>query len=390
MTMVLQSPQAMTAVTSRRPRISAGVRRHAPRRSACVAPCLAQNRIVAQPGFLGANPAEIVLPAQTISKQQIVALSHAFPTQALPTAPVMARMPVRFQSGGTDPKRILCYGDSLTAGFCNSGEKFEPYGRTLADMMGRSGIACEVSVCGLSGRTAEEMIAEKDSAIFTDCAALDHVGKGLARILDDDGKPDVVVILAGTNDLGFAGFTQGLTAKHILSRVQQLHLMCHQRGISTIALIPPCSTQGPMRLMQQQLAVMLANWVQTERQVLTLYDVEELVPRQPSGRFWDSDEIHMSVAGQSMLGQLLAQFLPPVVGASDKTIQSARATQQLPVCVDSDPTTVICSARSGKAVVGGFSPSAAMADSAATKFVRPGTPTKLVGSPILRFRAFSA
>lgn len=289
-------------------------------------------------------------------------------------------MPVSFQSGGSDPRRVLCYGDSLTAGFCNSGMSFEPYGRTLADCMGKAGIACEVSVCGLSGRTAEEMIAEKDSAIFTDCANVDHTGKGLARILDDEATPDVVMILVGTNDLGFAGYTTGLTASHILARVQQLHSMCHQRGISTIALTPPCQTHGPMRVMQQQLAALLANWVRTEPQVLALYDVEKLVPRALSGGFWDPDDIHMSAAGQRMLGQHLAQLLPPLVDhrASDTVIHSAPATKHLRVRVDSDPSVLLSSARARKAVFSGFSP-----------LVRPATPPKIVGSPILRFRALS-
>lgn len=375
--MTLRSPQSMMPATPRRSRVSAGVRRNAPRRLAGVATCSTHRHIMAQPGLLGANPTELVqaIPAQTIPVPLILPSSQALPTPPIPTAPVMARMPVCFQSPGSDPRRILCYGDSLTAGFCDFGMSFEPYGRTLADFLGMAGVACEVSVCGLSGRTAEEMISEKDSAVFTDCAGVDHVGKGLARILDDDTTFNVAVILVGTNDLGFAGCTAGLTANHILARVQQLHAMCHRRGISTIALVPPCETHGPMRVMQRQLAALLATWVRTEPQVLALYDVEELVPRARSNGFWDPDDIHMSAAGQRILGQHLSQLLPPVVEqrASETTLPAA--TKHSPARGDVDPNVRLLFARSGKPVVGGLSPSVASPQ------------LKLVGSPIMRFRA---
>lgn len=382
--MTLHSPQSMMPATPRRSRVSAGVRRNAPRRCGGVAICSTHRNIMAQPGLLGANPAELVqaVPSQTIPVPLTLPSSQALPVPAVTTAPVMARMPVCFQSPGSDARRILCYGDSLTAGFCDSGMSFEPYGRTLADFLGKAGIASEVSVCGLSGRTAEEMISQKDSAVFTDCAGVDHVGKGLARILNDDSAFNVAVILVGTNDLGFAGCTAGLTANHILARVQQLHAICHQRGISTIALVPPCEMQGPMRVMQRQLAALLATWARKEPHVLALYDVEELVPRARSNGLWDLDDIHMSAAGQRMLGQRLAQLLPPVVEqrASETTLPAAFATKHSPARRDADPNVRLSSARSGKPVVGGLSPSVALSDGASP-------PLKLVGSPIVRFRA---
>ena len=41
-------------------------------------------------------------------------------------------------------KRILCYGDSLTAGFWASGQKFEPYAKTLKKELESLGINAEI------------------------------------------------------------------------------------------------------------------------------------------------------------------------------------------------------------------------------------------------------
>jgi hypothetical protein len=43
--------------------------------------------------------------------------------------------------------------------------------------------------------------------------------------------------------------------------------------------------------------------------VAATFDVEKLVPRKPSGHFWDADDIHMSVAGQIAFGERLGERL---------------------------------------------------------------------------------
>jgi len=359
-TMVLHAQQSMMNMPLKRPRVG-GECRNSFRRTIGPMECQVSK--------------SVVVPSSPSTRIQRVDHSAQTPrTQAN-----MARMPVRFQSGGSSPLRILCYGDSLTAGFCSYGEQFEPYGRTLADAMGKAGKPCEVSVCGLSGRTAEEMIAEKDSAVFTDSAEVGHVGKGLMRILNEEGPFDVVVILAGTNDLQFAGHSMGagLTANHILARVKQLHSMCHQLGFSTIALTPPCQMCGPQRVMQQQLAPLLRDWVQTESRVLALYDVEKLAPRAHTGGFWDADDIHMSAAGQRLFGRRLAQFIAPLVEQRVSDITALNMPVMHSVPVTSQPTTLM----------GGYAPTSTVALRARVHSPRQVLPNDRLGSPIAQFRS---
>ena len=71
-------------------------------------------------------------------------------------------MPQVFRSvGGTGPPRkVLAYGDSLTAGFYHFGRRFAPYGAALAEALGQTGVAVEVWVCGLSGLTVADFVRD--------------------------------------------------------------------------------------------------------------------------------------------------------------------------------------------------------------------------------------
>jgi len=243
----------------------------------------------------------------------------------------MSAMPVRFHgsSGNRELLKVLCYGDSLTAGYCNSGASFHPYGKVLAETLGHS----SVTVCGLSGRTAEEMLVGQQAARIVDVVG--HVGPGLARLLESE-TPNVVLILAGTNDLG-QSLTNNVSAKAILERVKQLHAICHHAGIATIAFSPPSLVEGPYRVIQQKLATLIRDWARMEPMVVAHFDIEELVPRAfPSG-LWDSDGIHMSMDGQHRLGRTLAQLVPSVLSAHRSTCAVSISPQSSPRSFSSSP-----------------------------------------------------
>jgi len=214
-------------------------------------------------------------------------------------------MPWCFQgsAGQRQPRnRVLCFGDSLTAGFCSSGAMFRPYGEVMAEKM--DGV--DVSVCGMSGRTTEDMLVDQESMATTDCAGVGHVGKGLVRILQDDPL-DVALILSGTNDLGQSLCKLHISAQLIFDRIKRLHSICHSSGVPTVALIPPTIMHGPCRAMQRKLSALIETWAKSEPMVLGHFDIEKLVPR--GGHLWDSDGIHMSFAGQTQLGSTMAKLL---------------------------------------------------------------------------------
>eukprot|EP00927_Polykrikos_kofoidii_P040225 TRINITY_DN34425_c0_g2_i1.p1 TRINITY_DN34425_c0_g2~~TRINITY_DN34425_c0_g2_i1.p1 ORF type:complete len:573 (-),score=76.28 TRINITY_DN34425_c0_g2_i1:36-1550(-) len=188
--------------------------------------------------------------------------------------------------------RILCYGDSNTAGFCAYGNHFAPYGESLYRALQESGVPSEVSICGLSGLTGEEMCTELESAAVKDVC--DRVGKGLVRLLDDEGHQDLVILMAGTNDLG-----KHQTAEATLPFVRRLHEVCHARNIPTVAMGPP---QVPaMRGVRDQLSKLLQGYANDTPGVVAFLDAEVLVPRFKRG-FWEPDELHFTPAGSRELG----------------------------------------------------------------------------------------
>lgn len=204
---------------------------------------------------------------------------------------------------GVGPRRrILCYGDSLTAGYCDGGRSFAPYGNALERSLTDAGTACEVSVCGLSGHTAKRMATELCAANARDICG--RVGRGLQRVLDEDASPDLVVIMAGTNDLG-----HGTPPEEIVSHVARLHAACHARDIPTVALTAPC----PAKDFRDGLAAELTRWARTVPNVLACLDTEELVPRGEGSPLWDKDTLHLTPEGSRTLGQRLARHVLPML-----------------------------------------------------------------------------
>lgn len=198
-----------------------------------------------------------------------------------------------------DVVRILCYGDSLTCGFCLGGSYYEPYGRNFANQLGMAGISCEVSVCGLSGRCAHEMARDAGGAMLD---VTGRCGKGLARALEENGPFHLVVIMAGTNDLG-QGMQQQVTAENL----RHLHGLCHLRGVPTVALAPPPAPCGAVGWEQgrQALLGLMRQMCSTMPGVVECMDPSELMPAALPD-VWDPDGLHFSPLGSSALGLGLA------------------------------------------------------------------------------------
>mmetsp|Transcript_23138 Transcript_23138/g.60799 ORF Transcript_23138/g.60799 Transcript_23138/m.60799 type:complete len:263 (-) Transcript_23138:289-1077(-) len=200
--------------------------------------------------------------------------------------------------------KILCFGDSITAGFHSGGMCFEPYGRTMGGEMRNSGCDVTVLVNGLSGLTAREMVTTAPHPAVPDCTG--KVGKGLDVLLNQ--KPDLVIIMTGTNDLGM-----GVSPQAILADVVRLHQACHARGIPTVALAPSTVAQGPSTLGRQQLASLLRKWAKTTPSVVACMDMMDLVPHHGPSPHWDMDDLHLSARGSRALGRRLSDKLKHLV-----------------------------------------------------------------------------
>lgn len=198
--------------------------------------------------------------------------------------------------------RVVCYGDSLTAGYCRKGMLFEPYGRTLMKELETNGVPSEILISGHSGKTAAEMVAALNSSI-TDVVGL-H-GTGLARILDD-APSDLVIIMAGTNDMA-----EGTRPEIIMKDVAQLHAACHKRGVPTIALVPPPAPCAPMQRERDrtQLRELITEWAIGQMHVKAVVDSARWAGLDAGPGVWDFDGLHFCPSGSALLGHGIAAYV---------------------------------------------------------------------------------
>uniref|UniRef100_A0A7S4JXD0 SGNH hydrolase-type esterase domain-containing protein n=2 Tax=Odontella aurita TaxID=265563 RepID=A0A7S4JXD0_9STRA len=208
---------------------------------------------------------------------------------------------------------FLCYGDSLTAGYCSP--EFAPYADALSESLG----GAAVDHAGMSGWTAERMVRRADSDRES---AFGLVYPGLRRLVRcrSGRRYSVVILMAGTNDLGF------VPAEAIAANLARLHSMCHDAGVNTVAVTVPQSAfasdvtaRGRLSLREKQREVndLLRDFAadansgsgsSRERRCLFV-DMESRVPWSEGSADWMSDGLHMSKAGYEKFGRLLGPLI---------------------------------------------------------------------------------
>ncbi|KAA8497010.1 hypothetical protein FVE85_0739 [Porphyridium purpureum] len=240
--------------------------------------------------------------------------------------------------------RILCYGDSLTAGFCHSGP-FTPYALALkahletllcdSGLPQVSSVQFTIDVHGASGvratHLADDTVLDSDG---TEVDVCDTAYDGLRRALEkvpvecntDSLSKEVssaykcCLIMAGTNDL--ADIDNGMqTVEVVVDSLVKLHTVCHLAGVRTIALsIPPnrWSSRGDDSAYSAQwtrLNALLKQWANGST-MCDFVDVSTLVPydEATASKLWEYDGLHMNAAGYNQLGHMLAPYVARSLG----------------------------------------------------------------------------
>eukprot|EP00746_Dinoflagellata_sp_MGD_P163749 gnl/MRDRNA2_/MRDRNA2_91954_c0_seq1.p1 gnl/MRDRNA2_/MRDRNA2_91954_c0~~gnl/MRDRNA2_/MRDRNA2_91954_c0_seq1.p1 ORF type:complete len:495 (+),score=110.85 gnl/MRDRNA2_/MRDRNA2_91954_c0_seq1:78-1487(+) len=131
--------------------------------------------------------------------------------------------------------RVLCYGDSLTAGYCPltamlKKQTTATYAETLQErLQDQMGTDVEVIVCGVVGFTTKALLENADRPRFLDSANREVAG--LSALLQQQGPFDVVMLLLGQGDLA-----EGAQAATIVERTLAMHKICFDLDIPTICL----------------------------------------------------------------------------------------------------------------------------------------------------------
>lgn len=204
-------------------------------------------------------------------------------------------------AGAAGAARVLCYGDSLTAGL--TGFQFSPWAEHLAaGLRGRGAPGAEVAAVGLSGLTARQLADGADAGALRDAWRI--TGPGLRRALRGAKPPyRCAVLMAGTNDLGRH------PARHIVVSLLRLHRAAHSTGTRTVAVGIPTSnyTAKVPPAAAKRAAVNAALRVFAERSGGAAAYVDPPVPYDASSGLWAGDGLHMSAKGYERHGAALAQ-----------------------------------------------------------------------------------
>jgi lysophospholipase L1-like esterase len=181
--------------------------------------------------------------------------------------------------------KIVTFGDSLTVGFQSptaehpTGET-TPYGGFLRAWLGAS---AEVLVRGVNGELTGEMAMR------------------LGRDVIDIG-PDYVVILGGSNDLGW-----GAQPPAIMRNLVTMYERCRAAGIQPVAVTVP-SIRGADSLIPVRLALnrLIADYCRDKPQPIV--DLFAATAEQETLRLaepYSNDGLHLTTAGYRLLAERL-------------------------------------------------------------------------------------
>jgi lysophospholipase L1-like esterase len=184
---------------------------------------------------------------------------------------------------------ILCLGDSLTAGYID-GVATAPYTDRCAERLESLGAKVLLTNAGVPGELSSQM------------------GKRLLSELRHGPRYDIVLILAGTNDI---------LRKHPPDRtaamVSQLHQIAWDAGVRTgVMSIPPVCLVGSTQLAlleeyRTKINRKLKELAVMNRHRTVFIDVAALVPLS-NPALWSSDGVHLTRAGYETIGNFIAEM----------------------------------------------------------------------------------
>jgi lysophospholipase L1-like esterase len=194
---------------------------------------------------------------------------------------------------------IVCFGDSLTAGFQsptaeNPQGAETPYGRFLQELTGPS---VRVSVSGICGELTGEMSMRFRSAVLI-------------------YQPTYVVILGGTNDLGWDA-----APADIMRNLLKMYELAAAAGIKPVPVTVPsirmgddlCSEEGRCWIMEhlerrRQLNGLILRYAESKR--LAAFDLFTATAEPETHQLaaqYSNDGLHLNTAGYRLVAERLYQ-----------------------------------------------------------------------------------
>ena len=217
-----------------------------------------------------------------------------------------------------DPKRvrILCFGDSLTAGYNNHGKGFFPYCTPLQRNLNvKSSIPVYTEAKGIVGEMTHKQMVSRLPLVLGNATY----------------EYDWVIILGGTNDIlhvknfaddqEFMNQLETVWQPRITKDIEKLHQIAYNNGAHTLLLtVPENSIEAwpdykPLLKMRQKINDSLRKFAQASNGKTVLCDIDKKMPRHALGpeqesKLWD-DHLHMTPEGYTKMANIVAECLKP-------------------------------------------------------------------------------
>ena len=197
--------------------------------------------------------------------------------------------------------RVLCYGDSLTAGTTCSDYVPYPYAPHLEAMLKDDRVV--VRHVGLPGWTTASMLEQIDgpAGLRTAVRAIQMQALSL------------VVILAGTNDLAYYGDDgdegdgASVLVDEITNNLLKLHRIAWECGVPrTLAVAVPPSGYQAINKEARRIVAEINGRLRETSEGCTMAYTPFPFPFEEGGENWDDDGLHFTPTGYRMLGENLA------------------------------------------------------------------------------------
>jgi lysophospholipase L1-like esterase len=185
--------------------------------------------------------------------------------------------------------KIITFGDSLTVGHQMPSEEnpdgeSTPYGRFLQEMLGPP---VEVIISGVNGELTGEMAMRLGRDVITP-------------------KPDYVVILGGSNDLGW-----NAQPAAIMRNLTTMYERCRAAGITPVSVTVP-SIRGVDALIpiRQTLNRLIAEYCRAKPQpVIDLFTATAEPDTLWLAQAYSNDGLHLTTAGYRLLADLVSRAI---------------------------------------------------------------------------------
>ncbi|KAL2170631.1 hypothetical protein VTG60DRAFT_4556 [Thermothelomyces hinnuleus] len=196
--------------------------------------------------------------------------------------------------------RVLCFGDSLTAGYSYWGSVHHPYNEMLENMLSMAYPDLKITTVedGLSGSTVKHEFLSRMNTQFA------APKKKKKQDEDPDGKRyDWAIVLGGTNDLAM-----GFPPEDIFETLKEVWDVPLSHQCKVLALtVPEAGVTGESRERLDAQRDKLNNLIKGyKRDNFHVFDLHKAVPywgmsESDRRRYWD-DHIHFTPAGYDLIG----------------------------------------------------------------------------------------